>query len=733
MPNKQELIAKIEQVNGIKHSEEQLRVLNSTGGRCILAGAGSGKTTILTELLAINIICGEINPNKLLCTTYSKSGSQEMEDKFKQLTNKLGYNLSISVKTIHASYYKVLSDFGYKINICSESQRLQFLRQIIKEMKVESLLDEDGIDYINNLLAYQVNRALTDDELVDSCAFNDAKCTKEEFAEIRIKYAEKKASVGLVDFDDLQLYMFNLLYFASEEVQTAVTNYCRDLWTWFFIDEFQDTSTIQYKILNKLIPAENKDYLTVIGDDDQSIYKWRGADPNIILEDVLIDYELRKYILPINYRCKDNIVKFAASSVHCLSKRQDKSLKAFEEGGSVEILQAPNYSLYEASKTVCDYIKDLVLNGVDPKDIAVLCRNNNHVLIVNNMLLNEGIYCNSAENMKFSGSLLFKDISVAFDICNDNFSDSLIRQYIWKYVPYLGLTGGNLVANVMKDCFLSLKGAIGWLLNKFEVVSMVNYDANKVKVAAKLEERFRYGYFKLNRTAIEGLVTLYNIINSEENANEKTKLLLYQWYSSVNYMYKSIDRNRLLTGFYHYMSMLLETKTIEQIKALFSLTSQYEKGSSAVLGSKVTLSTLHSAKGKEWKYVILFLCDTISLPGVQEIEKMIEDDRTIDDISDYVDCERRLYYVGCTRAKEKLALICDPRFVSPFVIESLNIGNNSTENNLQIIEQMKYGLSREDTIEAYREVIDSEPYTSEWSKKRNLKIMAQHMTEGMNQ
>lgn len=721
--NKQELIGRIEYLNGIVHSEEQLKILNSTGGRCILACAGSGKTTVLTELLAVSIICGEIDPNKLLCTTYSKGGSKEMEDKFKQLMSKLGYNMNISVKTIHSSYYKVLTDFGYKLNICTEGQRAKYISEIVKELNFSELADNESKDYLSNLLSYQVNRAMTDDDLEASYMFNSNKCSKRNYAKIREEYIKRKASDGKVDFDDLQTYMYNLLYNGNMDIQNTVVNYCRSLWTWFFIDEFQDTSTIQYRILKRLIPTENRDCLTVIGDDDQSIYKWRGTDPNIILEDVLVDYGLKKFILPTNYRCKKNVVDFAAKSVKCLGRRENKDIKAFNDGGIVEVIQSDKYDLFSISLTTCDYIEQLKMQGNDLRDIAVLARNNNHLTILNNLLLSRGIYCDNQPGMKFTSENLYNDLKAATVLYKDTYSDALVSKIFWKFVPYLGTTGSRLIGSIMSEVGLSFKSALGWLLNEVDRHNTVRFDSSNIKVSSQLILRYEAFYRKIKPAAKETLALIYVLLNSENSPKDKVKELLKYWKASIGYMYEDPDRDRLLDGYYQYMLYLLDTMELSEIEGLFSLTEQYEKGEAAVLGSKVTLSTLHGAKGKEWKNVILFLCDRITMPSKRELEKMCTDHRKEEEISEYIDCERRLYYVGCTRAKDRLSLVCNPNMVSNFVLESLGLYGDAGNNNIDIFNSMVGISSIIGLVDKYKETIEKEPYYHQWSKNRQMRLL----------
>lgn len=682
------IIEKIEQVKGIKHSKEQLAILNHNGGMVVLAGAGSGKTSIITELLFKRIENGELDPNKLLCATYSKSGANEMEAKFNELCNKMGRKYKITVKTLHACYYQILKYFGYTLNICDDRQLKLFIKQALKLANINDTKDNDIEEYVINLIQYQVNRVLSDENLVESYLFDKEKLSKEQFIAVRTEFNRLKRENNVVDYDDLQLQVYNLLYMCGKQYEDLVLNYCRSIWDCYFIDEFQDTSTIQYKILKKFVSKNDADKLVVIGDDDQSIYQWRGTNPNIILEDVRADYNLNTFVLPTNYRCSSNIVDFAANSVKCLSKRQDKELVAFKEGGKVEILTINNdYSLYNMSKLAYDKIMDLVYKkGVSPDDIAVLCRNNNQVGILNNMLMNNGIYTNCTEGMKFTKTQLYNDFSCIFEFNTDTSDHNTVKKFLWKYVPYLGVNGATLVGELMNETGLTLKDTLGFLLSRYSIYDQsITKDYSKVKINSKIEAKIGYRFAKINRDAIGNLYTFYDrLVNDSKAEKDKMKELLWFCMSSISYLYKSPERARILKGYKDYFNSLLDTNSIDEIKQKFKVAEQIEKGSSAVLGDKVNLCTFHGSKGLEWKYVILFCCDNLVLPGFKDIKDMLDSGYSVDDVNTYIDCERRLYYVGCTRAKELLTIVGNTYCPSPFLLESIEYYKSSEENNESI-------------------------------------------------
>lgn len=670
-----DVIKRIEDIKGIKHSKEQLEILNHPGGMVVLAGAGSGKTSTITELLFKRIDGGEINPEKLLCTTYSKSGAKEMEEKFNDLCRKMGKSHKISVKTLHACYYQILKYFGYELNVCNDGQLKMFIKQALKESDIKDTKDDDLDDYALSLIQYQINTVLSDDKLVESYLFDKEKLSKEDFVKVRAAFNKIKRDNNVVDFDDMQLQVYNLLYMCGKQYEDLVLNYCRSVWDYFFIDEFQDTSTIQYKILRKLVGRKESDRLVVIGDDDQSIYQWRGTNPNIILEDVRTDYALKSFVLPTNYRCCSNIVDFAARSVGCLSKRQDKELVAFKKGGKVEILTTKyDYGLYNMSKMAYDKIVDLIHNhDANAEDIAVLCRNNNQVSILNNMLMINGIYTNCTEGMKFTKTQLYNDFSCIFEFNGDTSNHTMVKKYLWKYVPFLGVNGATLVGELMNETGLTLKNTLGFLLSKYSIYgSHITKDYSNIKISSKVEAKIGYRFAKINRDAVSNLYTFYDrLLNESKSEKDKMKELLWFCMNSISYLYKSPERARVLKGYKDYFNSLIENYDIDDLKAMFNTAEQIEKGNSAILGDKVNLCTFHGSKGLEWKYVILFCCDNLVLPGFKEINDMLDSGYGVDDVNTYIDCERRLYYVGCTRAKDLLTIIGNVNCPSPFLLESV--------------------------------------------------------------
>ena len=231
-------------------------------------------TSVLTHLLAKRILTGEISDtSKLLCTTYSKAGADEMEERLGSLFKQLGIRSTVKVQTLHAFFLMVLRHFGFDNKIISNGQRVAFILDSCREAKVS--LGDDELRTVDSLLSYQVNNVMSDEALVKSYVYTLENVSQEKFKEIRTGYNQRKQKAGVIDFDDMQLYMYTLLVNQGRE---DILRYCQTNWTNFYIDEAQDVSKIQFAILRKLIT--NPDNMTFIGDDDQCLVEGTIVETN---------------------------------------------------------------------------------------------------------------------------------------------------------------------------------------------------------------------------------------------------------------------------------------------------------------------------------------------------------------------------------------------------------------------------------------------------------------------
>lgn len=676
---KKEIISKIEKVNNIKFSDEQLEILNSSGGLRIISGAGAGKTSLLVSLLVTKLSSNEISPEKVLCCTFSKAGAYEMKAKFKSLCDKLGLSYNIDFRTIHSMYYDILRELGYKLDIVSDITK--YVRRALRENGICNKIDVEMEDYVKNLLSYQINTATPDKDLENCSVFDRTLLDLQQYILVRNSVGSYKTQDGVVDYDDIQKQVYILLYSQNGKFSRLVLDYCKSKWEYYFIDEFQDTGMIQYKILNKIVDSSNKDKLTVIGDDDQSIYVWRGTNPNLILEDVIVDYGLDTKVIPINYRCKSEIVDFAAKSICNNINRKEKDLKAFKDGGKVDFVRFDdnNYSWYNLTLDSFEKIKELYKTN-NLSDIAVLCRNNNQLQLLNLILYMNGFQTKHTYGMKFSKCDMYTDCKSVFNILDNTDDFDWVKNNLYKFASYCNREYSNCIADLMGRHACGLREAISAIIScrSTSIKSELNLSAREKE---SLLERTLF----FNSKFREDLDSLYALMYSKDSVDSKANYLLNTLFEKLQFKYKG-DALRRFDGFLDYFIQFFKSLEYSELKRLLKDIETLENSSDDFATDKINFSTVHGAKGLEYNNVILFGCDNVAFPNSFYIANMMNSSGyNTKDIRDYVDCERRLYYVGCTRAKNYLYISGDMRNSCYFFRESVGeeIGDTYILNDIK--------------------------------------------------
>lgn len=206
--------------------------------------------------------------------------------------------------------------------------------------------------------------------------------------------------------------------------------------------------------------------MVFIGDDDQCIYQWRGSDPSIILT-IGAKFNMQTFVLSTNYRCLNEIVDYAATGIKCNNSRFDKSMNAFNKGGSVKIYPSAKEDLCTLSIAALNQIKYWLSQGDKVSDIAVLSRNNFHLALLSNMLLREGIYCNMTEDMKLTKSYMYSDVKDIIALSEPTWKADLTAKVLWRLCRYMGAANSRIIASFQDSCALSLEDTLGWLLKHF--------------------------------------------------------------------------------------------------------------------------------------------------------------------------------------------------------------------------------------------------------------------------
>lgn len=693
-----EVIQNLSRITGVVYSDEQLAILKHHGGMAIMAAAGSGKTTVLTHLLVKRIMSGEIQDvTKVLCATYSKAGADEMAERINKLLDVVGIKKHIMVKTMHAFYLLILQHFGYSLKLIENAQRTKFIRDACSKVNVK--LNDDDMQTLDSLLSYQVNNLLSDKGLFDSYVYTLQDVSMEQYSKIKAWYTELKRQAGMMDFDDMQLYVYFWLCVADENTKKTVTDYIHQTWQEFYIDEAQDLSKIQMAILRKMCTDSSK--IVFIGDDDQCIYEWRGADPSLLIN-ITGYYDIERFILSTNYRCRAEIVDTAAVGIKHNARRTVKTMKPFNSGGEIKIIDTTYYNsngdaeapdLYQMTKYAFMYIRDLIKSGVSPSDIAVLSRNNGHLAILNNMLFREGIYSMYTKDMKFTGNSMYKELKQILELARDDYNPDLTEKLLWKVVPYLSAKSAKLIAKFQESSGFKFSDTLGWFLTECCNMSLGWKLPSGSIIPESSKTSMRALARSLNTSQASNIRVMYRASvydgstetdpDKRRNENEYRRVCNFMGlYSQVSleFLYRTADKQRACKGYIEYFKKMVKDWGIEKTLRFLNVSQQYELGVSGVFCEKINMSTMHGAKGKEWSHVVLFADDNISFPNFRSIRDLKARGISTSDIYKVIEEDRRLHYVAMTRAKNTLAIVTYKNNISVYTLEAFGILNDCTSN-----------------------------------------------------
>ena len=587
-------------------NEKQIEAIEHKDGPClVLAGAGSGKTRVLTERI-IKLIDEGVSPYNILAITFTNKAAKEMRDRVEL---KLGTSTdSIFIGTFHSFGLRILREnyreVGYtsNITILDSDDTKSLIKRIIKEMDLDP--KDYDIKHIISRISSSKNDGITPSEYNRLFLREDDKV----IAIIYEKYLKLLKENNSVDFDDLLLKPVELFKKHPEILEKYQTRF-----KYILVDEYQDTNSIQYELC-KILASRYKN-IFVVGDSNQSIYSWRNADYRNILN-FEKDYKNTKVVLlEENYRSTNNILKAANSVIK--NNNEGKKLNLWTSSGDGEKIDyiRVDDEIKEAHY-VTSKIKDLVTLGYNYNDFAILYRTNAQSRVIENEFLNSSIPYNIIGSYYFYNRKEIKDLIAYLNlIYNSNDSVSLERVI---NTPKRGIGSKTIEAlrekaelnNIsMFDAIESGKEA-EWK----NIIIELKEDSNNLSLPDLIEDVLVKTGLRMEYENNKSLENEAKI----ENLNE----------------FKSVAVANEESGIYD-----LET-FLENI-LLVSDAGQYKENKEAV-----NLMTLHSAKGLEFKVVFILGMEEGIFPHMRSFENESE-----------LEEERRLCYVGITRAKTKLYLL----------------------------------------------------------------------------
>lgn len=614
-------------------NESQTAAVAHAGGpMLVLAGPGSGKTLVITERTRRLIQGQGVDPSHILVITFTKAAAAEMKERFRKLMG--GRRYPVTFGTFHAVFFQILKHaYGFHSgNIIREEQKFALLREIIGRMHLEY---EDENEFIGDLLG---EISLVKNTGIPLAHYYPKNCAKEIFETIYQAYERQMKQSRLIDFDDMLVYCLELFQ-ERKDILAA----WQQKFQYILIDEFQDINKIQFDIVRML--AQPEDNLFVVGDDDQSIYRFRGAKPELMLGFEKAYPKARKVVLDVNYRSCAPIVEASLELISHNSRRFEKKIRthAVSQKGDARV----QYYLWESQKEEGEAMIGQILKGCREgrcyNDFAVLFRTNTQPRLFMSQLMAYNIPFRTRDNIpNIYEHWVTRDILAYLRLAQGSRSRRDILQIMNRPKRYLSresLEGGEIAFDAWAEYF---------------------YEKEQPWVAERIEQ-------------LEGDLRVLSRTSPFAAVNYIRMGMGYEGFLKEYAQYRRINADALLDVLDELQDGARAYKTYEDWFAhmeAYTEELKRQKKQQEQLADCISLATLHSAKGLE--YPIVHILDVNE--GLMPYKKAVLDA----DLEE----ERRMFYVGVTRAKERLILHSVKKYngkevdVSRFVGE-MCVGNPS--------------------------------------------------------
>ncbi len=590
------------------------------GPLLILAGAGSGKTRVITHRIAYLINEQNVNPYNILAITFTNKAATEMRERVNNIVGKnAGY---IWVSTFHSLCARILRRYydhisGYKsFNIYDTEDQKTVIKDVLKK------LDLDPKKYSEKYCISEISKAKEEflkPEDIMRMAGTDYR--KINVANIYIEYQKKMKLNHALDFDDLIFCTIELF-----DKDPLVLKEYQERFKYIMVDEYQDTNDSQFILIKKL--AEKYRNICVVGDEDQSIYKFRGADIYNILNFEKIYPEAKAIKLEQNYRSTKNILAAANSVISENSNRNPKKLWTSNETGERIVYTTYSDEYMEASGAVNE-IEELVQKDVLPNDIAILYRTNNQSRVLEEKLVYAGVKYKIVGGTNFYQRKEIKDL-ICYLKCISNPADNVAFSRIIN-VPKRGI-GATTINNLKNKSDAAGTNMYNFCLD-YGNEKNLGRSYLKIKEFIEMMEEFR------KKSESGELIELFDDILEKT----KYKLLLEQEQTDeAKTRIGNIDELKNKIAKYE-----MDTEEPNLVDLLEQIALVADRDNENDAGGSITLMTLHSAKGLEFSYVFIVGMEDGLFPSRISLNSGDPDD---------VEEERRLCYVGITRARKKLYL-----------------------------------------------------------------------------
>ncbi len=578
-------------------------ILHNKGPMMVLSGPGSGKTTVITYRIKNLIENLYIDPKDILVITFTKAASEEMKERFYNICNDR-YNVCFG--TFHSYFFRIIKDY-YKYNlnsILADFEKIEIIKQIINK---NNIFVDNYEDFMQDIIS---EISLVKNEMIHPSYF-ESKCAKnDDFYTIYREYENIKRENKKIDFDDMLTNCYTLI--KNDE---NIRNFWKNKYKYILIDEFQDINRIQYECIKMLIGDENN--IFIVGDDDQSIYGFRGSRPDFLLS-FSKDFPLVKnVILNVNYRSTNQIINLCNNIISDNKNRYEKHIIGTDKSFKTPILLR-SYDTYEEAKKIVEKIQHLK-KDYSLEEIAIIYRTNLQARVIVEKLMDYNIDYQLKDKIpSIYDHFIAKDIIAYLNIAiNKNDNKSFIR-IANKPKRFLNK---DIILNAVDIC-KNEQSAIEYLYCKTSLKSWQLENINNLL--------FHIGQIKTKKV-YDAIKYIFNNIGYEDYLKEYADFKNINIKGLIEVFNELLESSKEYNSLQEYLDYISSLKT-EMIKK--SKEQQIQKG--------VVLTTMHSAKGLEFDVVFVISCVDGIIP--HERSKSNED----------IEEERRLFYVALTRARKLL-------------------------------------------------------------------------------
>ncbi len=578
-------------------SQEKAIAFNK-GPSIVLAGPGSGKTTVITHRVKNLIVKHNVNPAKILVVTFTKAAAENMRLRFKSLM--AGRSLPVSFGTFHSIFFRILrTEKNYKPDsLLSDMEKINIIKEIIIRLKIDVASKSE------------FTRSIIDDigkakgNLKDVRKFKSNACDNEMFFKILDEYEREKTLSNKVDFEDMLKSCYELF-----KENPHILEKWQSVFEYVLVDEFQDINKLQFEIVKMISAPQNN--IFVVGDDDQAIYGFRGSHPELMFEFEEYYKDSEEILLANNYRSTKSITDVANRLIVHNHERFNKNIVSVGDEGI-----APDIRIFKTQKeeieATCRMAKEYIKNGVKPSEIAVLVRNN--LFIPNIRSIFEGMDVNTYTKKKtdvLSHTEVYKDV-LSYLKC----------AYLWNNGECMDVESFISIINkptrlISRDAILEYGANIEKLKEVYSHDRVVTRNLDDLDFHMKMISRLNpYGAVNYIVNVIGYEKHLMRTSNSNGKSLKKLKF--------------ELDR------------IQIESEKYKTIEEWIEKGKTKETDKESIKTDGVNIITMHGSKGLEFKVVFILNVNQGIVPSSRAIR-----DRDFEE-------ERRVFYVAMTRAEEYL-------------------------------------------------------------------------------